>query len=245
MTVVTTRAGTLPVDEFVEDLVSTMRSLKRPKPSRLMVGIFTGKAPVEAVARYTLEQYAYSRFAVNCIAAAIARMLERDNFLMLSENFSREAGFYQTGNHVEILVNFGEALGLTREQIESHTPLPETLGAMYTLAYFCNRSAAEAVASFSIATEARGEILSENKDGTVTIPPFSEVFKRNYGLSDDAVAFWKLHEEIEGDDAEQGFKMIRAYADSAYNQHLIRQAVVHTSLTFDAMWYSWDRFLDE
>lgn len=126
-----------------------------------------------------------------------------------------------------------------------HTPLPETLGAMYTLAYFCNRSAAEAVASFSIATEARGEILGESKDRKVTIPPLSEVFKRNYGLSDDAVAFWRLHEEIEGDDAEQGFKMIRTYADSAHNQHLIRQAVVHTSVTFDAMWYACDRFLDD
>lgn len=235
----------LPVDAFVDELVRTMRSLKRAQPSRLMVGIFTGTAPVHAVARYALEQYEYSRFAVNCIAVAIARMLERENFLLLSENFSKEAGFYQTGNHVEILIDFGEALGLTRDQIENHTPLPETLGAMYTLAYFCNRSAAEAEASFSIATEARGELLSENRDGKVTIPAFSEVFKRNYGLSDEAVGFWKLHQEIEGDDAEQGFKMIRTYADSSYNQNLIRQAVIQTSLTFDAMWYAWDQFLDD
>jgi pyrroloquinoline quinone (PQQ) biosynthesis protein C len=244
MTITTAAPEAMPVEEFVDDLVRIMRELKRPEPSRLMVGIFKGTASAEAVAEYTKEQYVYSRFVVHSMASALGKMLERDNFLTLAENFSREAGFYQTSNHVEVLVKFGEALGLTRGEIEGHTPLPETLGAMYTVDYFCSRSAMEAVASFSLATEARGEIISQNREGKRTAPKLSEVFERNYGLSGDAVEFWRLHEEIEGEDAEQGFRMIRPYADSAYNQHRIRQAVVHTASTFDAMWYAWDRFLD-
>ncbi len=234
----------MPIDEFIDDLVATMRALKPGKPSKLMVAFFKGTAPREVVAAYTKEQYHYSRFVVHSMASAIGLMLERDNFLMLSENFSREAGFYQTKNHIDVLTKFGFAFGLTEADILDHTPLPETLGAMYTLDHFCNRSPAEAVAAFSLATEARGEILSENREGKHTAPKLSEVFKSNYGLDDEAVSFWKMHEDIEGDDAEMGFKMIRTYADSAYNQNLIRRAVIETSLTFDAMWHSWDRLLE-
>ena len=245
MTVAITHQNeSMAVDDFIDDIVTTMRRLKPPRPSRLMVGFFKGTAPRGAVAAYTKEQYHYSRFVVHSMASAIGKMLERENFLMLAENFSREAGFYQTRNHVDVLMQFGEAFGLTREEIEEHTPLPETLGAMYTLDHFCNRSPAEAVAAFSLATEARGDILSENKEGKHTAPALSEVFKRNYGLDDHAVEFWSLHEQIEGDDAEMGFKMIRVYADSLHNQRLIRRAVVHTSLTFDSMWHAWDRLLE-
>lgn len=245
MTITTTPPTTaLSPDDFIEDLVTTMRSLKRPRPSKLMVGIYKGTAPVGAVRGYALEQYQYSKFVVNCIAAAISRMLERDNFIMLSENFSREAGFYQTANHIDVLAKFGAALGLSRERMESHTPMPETLGAMYTLGHFCNRSAPEAVGAFSLATEARGDILSEKQDGTV-MPSFSTVFKQHYGMSDDDVDFYTMHELVEAEDAEMGFAMVRTYCDSAYNQHLIKQAVIHTSLTFDAMWYAWDRYLDD
>lgn len=244
MTVVTDREDAMPVDTFVEDIVATMRALKPPRPSRLMVAIFKGTASRAALGAYTKEQYHYSRFVVHSMASALGKMLERDNFLMMAENFSREAGFYQTRNHVDVLMQFGEALGVSRAEIEQHTPLPETLGAMYTLDHFCNRSAAEAVAAFSLATEARGDILSENKEGKHTAPPLSKVFTRHYGLDDHAVEFWRLHEEIEAGDAEMGFAMIRAYADSAYNQHLIRRAVVHTSLTFDTMWHAWDRLLE-
>lgn len=118
------------------------------------------------------------------------------------------------------------------------------LGAMYTLDHFCRRSAAEAVAAFSLATEARGDILSENRDGRHEAPPLSRTFAENYGLDDAALRFWRIHEEIEGDDAEQGFRMIRTYADGAHAQGLIRRAVRETSLTFDAMWHGFDRFLD-
>lgn len=231
------------VADFIAGLVKTMRELKRPEPSRLMVAVFKGTASRQVLQGYALEQYAFLKFVVHCIASALGRMLERDNFLTLSANFSREVGFYQTPNHVDSFVKFGEALGLTRERMVSHVPLPETLGAMYTLSHFCHRSAAEAVAAFSLATEARGDILNENRRGERQPMQLSKVFRERHGLSEEAVEFYRIHEAVEGEDAEQGFAMIRPYADGAYNQALIRTAVVHTALTFDAMWYAWDRFV--
>lgn len=244
-TAIEAEADVLPVEDFIEDLVRLMRATKRPAPPRFWVAVYTGRASREAIGRYACEQYAYSRHVVHSMAAALANMVEREPFLMLSENYSREAGFYQTPNHVELLLDFGAAFGVDRDAMVRHTPLPETLGAMYTLDHFCRRSAAEGVAAFSLATEARGDILSENREGRHDAPPLSTVFREHYGLDDAALRFWRLHEEIEGDDAEQGFRMIRTYADGAHAQSLIRRAVLHTSLTFDAMWHAFDRLLDD
>jgi pyrroloquinoline quinone (PQQ) biosynthesis protein C len=245
MTVVATAAPkVLPVEEFIEDLVRDMRATKRAAPPRFWVAVYTGTASRAAIGRYACEQYAYSRHVVHSMAAAIANMVERESFLMLSENFSREAGFYQTPNHVDLLLDFGAAFGVGRQAMEQHTPTPETLGAMYTLDHFCRRSAAEAVAAFSLATEARGDLLRENREDRPAPPPLSSIFAEKYGLEEAALRFWRIHEEIEGADAEQGFQMIRTYADGAHVQGLIRRAVLETSLTFDAMWHGFDRFLD-
>ena len=244
---VTTTAGTttaLPIEEFIAELVREMRATKRPSPPRFWVAVYTGEASRAAIGRYACEQYAFSRHVVHSMAAALANMVERDNFLMLAENFSREAGFFQTPNHVDLLLDFGAGFGVEREEMEQHTPTPVTLGAMYTLDHFCRRSAAEAVAAFSLATEARGEILSENRQGRHEAPPLSRIFAEKYGLDDEALRFWRIHEEIEGDDADQGFQMIRTYADGAHVQGLVRRAVRETSLTFDAMWHGFDRFLE-
>lgn len=245
MAITATAGGTsaLSADDFVDDLVGIMRATKRSAPPRFWVAVYTGTASREAIGRYACEQYAYSRHVVHSMAAALANMVEREPFLMLSENFSREAGFYQTPNHVELLLDFGAAFGVDAQTMVGHTPLPETLGAMYTLDHFCRRSAAEGVAAFSLATEARGDILKENRQGRHEAPALSSVFRDHYGVGDEALRFWRLHEEIEGDDAEQGFQMIRAYADGAHVQELIRRAVLHTSLAFDAMWHGFDRLL--
>lgn len=233
-----------PIEEFIEKLVREMRSTKRAAPPRFWVAVYTGTASREAIGRYACEQYVYSRQVVHSMAAALANMVERDAFLMLSENFSREAGFYQTPNHVDLLLDFGAAFGVRREAMEQHVPTPETLGAMYTLDHFCRRSAAEAVAAFSLATEARGDLLREKREDRPAPPPLSSIFAEHYGLDDAALRFWRIHEEIEGDDAEQGFQMIRTYAGGAHAQAAIRRAVLETSLTFDAMWYGFDGFLE-
>ncbi len=209
--------------------------------SRLWSAILEGKAPRPAVQAFLKEKFFLHWHSEPEIAAIVSLARDRDTMLALAKNFSREAGFYQTEAHTELYIRFCEALGLTRRELIAHVPLPETIGAFYTAAYFRRASLEEAVAAFSLASEGRKRAPKGEAGGAMKQ---SAAFKRHYGLTDRDVEFWTVHEgEVEEEDIATGLELARRYIGTAEQQSRARHAFMMTTLTKQRMYEACDRFL--
>ncbi|MCH7553628.1 MAG: iron-containing redox enzyme family protein [Chloroflexi bacterium] len=226
-------------DAFVDSLFAWQSQVvQRPK---LWEGILSGQASKGAVAAFLKEKFFLHWHSEPEIAAMIALAKDRDTMMALAKNFSREAGFYQTENHTELYVQFCEAFGLNRSDLISHTPLPETIGAFYTLSYFRRASLEEAVAAFSLASEGRKRAPKGEGSGALKQ---SEAFMKHYGLSERDVLFWSIHEgEVEDEDIATGIELVKRFISSPDQQRRARHAFEMTTLTKQHMYEACDRFL--
>lgn len=210
------------------------------KKSRLWEAILSGKASRTAIRAFLKEKFFLHWHSEPEIAAIVSLARDRDTFLALAKNFSREAGFYQTENHTELYIRFCQAFGLTRDELIAHVPLPETIGAFYTASYFRRASLEEAIAAFSLASEGR----KRAPEGEASGMKQSEAFKSHYGLTERDVEFWTVHEgEVEDEDIATGLELVRRYIRTPEQQARARHAFMMTTLTKQRMHEACDRFL--
>lgn len=229
----------LSPEAFLDSLFEWQRGVvKRP---RIWEAILAGTAPRPAVHGYLKEKFFLHWHSEPEIAAVVSLARDRETCLALAKNFSREAGFFQTANHTELYIRFCEAMGLTRQELIEHTPLPATIGAFYTLSYFRRASLEEAIAAFSLASEGRKRAPGGEASGRLKQ---SEAFMRHYGLSERDVEFWTIHEgEVEDEDIATGVDLVRRFIRTAEQQARARHAFQMTTLTKQHMYEQCDRFL--
>jgi pyrroloquinoline quinone (PQQ) biosynthesis protein C len=219
-------------DKFVDDLRAFMK--EHTTVPELLVGVFKGTAPIEAIRGYAKELYVFSLPMVPSIAAISAHADDRETLLRIVENLARECGYYQTPNHIETFFDFTRALGIADEELVSHVPMPETIGAMCTVAYFCRQSLEEGLGAFVLGLEGRYLLMEMEK-----APKISVALKRNYGMDDRAVRFWTIHEGAEEEDAQAGLAVLSKYVQTARSQEKVRRAFQYTVLTYNHMLEAW------
>src|SRR3990170_7165476 len=118
----------LRFDKFVDELRTFMK-VNTTAPE-LFIGVIKGTAPIEAIRGYAKELYVFSIFGVPSFAAICSNADDRETLLRIAENLARECGYYQTPNHMEPYFDFTRALGISDEELASHMPMAETIGAM-------------------------------------------------------------------------------------------------------------------
>ena len=228
-----------PPAQFLDELWSWQKTVvKRPK---IWDAIIKGTASKEAVKRFALEGFYAHHWGQHELAALVARAPDWQTYMAYAENFSREAGFYQTPNHTLLYIDFCKALGLSEDELLGHTPLPSTISAFYTRSYFRRATFEEAIAAFSLASEGRKRVPQERKDAMRR----SQVFKQNYGLDDKAVAFYRVHEEVEDADIATGMSVVERFCQTLDQQNRVRRAFMFCTLTSQRMFDAQDQFLKE
>src|ERR1700716_4747880 len=162
---------------------------------------------------------------------AVNAVQEKNYGLMevVLENFMEELGGERT--HVDIMLQFLEEAGITREQADRADPAPGTLAAIEMIRSGCqNRSALEGIALLAYV-----EAMHGGAEGAA-----ARVFKElvgHYGFSKRAAATYELHAEQDSGHGDRQIAMIHKFARDEATQEKVRRAV---RLGCEAFNFEWD-----
>jgi len=150
----------------------------------------------------------------------------------LAENvYEEETGRISGCNqpHPELFIRFGEAVGLSRAEMVEGQPLPATRALIDWFELSTKqRSFIEAAAAINLAAE--GQVPG-------AFGPMARRLRENYGLSEEAVEFWDLHEMADADHSDVGDHIVVRFATDAAIQARVRDALQHS---LDAWWLFFD-----
>src|SRR5215469_3668464 len=163
---------------LTEDL---QRMRQRLLSHPLWTGIEAGTLPRETLRVFALQDWWLVREAYRLDALAIAGMTDLDLQELLLAKLMPKIGGYQ------LLLRFGEALGLARSDFDSVEPLA---GCMALTNFFywmlAHGSAPEKIAAIGASEDIFIQICTR----------IGPALMRNYGMSTEQVAFFTVHEEI-------------------------------------------------
>ena len=230
-----------PVNQFLAELKSFTED-HHPKKSRMIQSIIAGKASMKALQQFAKEFYAYSAFSLRPFAALVANAPDDLSLKLMLQNFAGEAGFLNTPPHPVVFRDFATATGVTEEELDSHIPLPSTMGGMFALDHFLRGPFDQAVAGFGFAIEGPaaewGKLLHDG-------------FKKNYKFDEKAMRFWVIHleeddqgEGLEAQHGENARRLMQRFAATLEQQTRIRKAFVYSTLVFENFWNGMDKFLE-
>lgn len=198
--------------------------LALPRPAETAFGLLlSGKASLEA-ARELVRDFIHLDATRN-IAGQLSHQTTPRAFRAIAQAFATESGGYLTRNHMEIWADFAErALGITREDLFRWIPPPETIASRYVTSWFLvHGTPEEAVAAFHLgpptSAKARmgkaalglgqggvaGEGLLQAAPGR---HPLGVAFERLGVDPDLAEYFFRLHQEIEPFEQDEGWEYV-------------------------------------
>ncbi|GIW41920.1 MAG: hypothetical protein KatS3mg076_2497 [Candidatus Binatia bacterium] len=227
-----------PVDEFVGELKDMVR--EHVPDGRLAEALKYGLASPENLRRWVKEYYQYVRMDAQGTAATIARCRRRGLYLALAQIVNRKTGYYQvTRPPLELFVRFAEAVGVSREELEAHYACPETMQATFSRLQFQFSSFEEGFVVSALGSE--GGLLEVVRDERPWLCQrgMAEYMKRAYGLSDDAVAYWRAYEDFRSFVPEPVWEIVREIAVDAVEQELLRTTLHHWLLLYGNMRKAW------
>jgi pyrroloquinoline-quinone synthase len=119
-------------------------------------------------------------------------------------------------SHHELYLRLGEAVGITREELWNWPLCAEALAFRIHYEAVCARSFLEGVSAHTLA----GESQSPGYMLRVT-----EALRKHYGLNDEQVLFFTVHEEADSDHANVGVELLDEFARTEEDQNTVRKAV--------------------
>ena len=166
----------------------------------------------------------FGYIAVNAVQEKHYGLME-----VVLENFMEELGGERT--HVDIMLQFLEAGGISREQADRAEPAPGTMAAIEMIVGGCQRrSALEGLALLSFVESQHG-----GPDGVA-----AQVYREltgHYGFSPRAAETYYIHAEQDVGHGARQIEAIRRYATDAVTQERVRGAV---ELGVNAFNFEWD-----
>src|SRR5574342_426510 len=150
---------------------------------------------------------------------AINAIADKNYALMttLLENLMEELGGRRT--HVDIMLQFLEEGGISREEADRTEPAPGTAAAIEMIIGGCQRrSALEGVALLSFVESQLGGA------DKVSAKVYKEL-TGHYGFSERAAETYRLHAEQDAGHGERQIEAIRRYATDSETQEKVRGAV--------------------
>ncbi len=130
--------------------------------------------------------------------------------------------------HNQLDTNFGIGLGLTRKQMWATKYGPGALGIQKWFKKLCNKSFLEGVSCHMLAGESHGPGV---------FGKMAEMLQKKYKLSDQAVAFWRVHDTADEDHSGIGKKLLGDFAKTQKELALVIKTV---EATVDKMFAFYD-----
>ena len=234
-------ATALTADDFVVELKDLARST--PLDATLAQDLKYGRAKLECVRRWAKDYFRYIEHDAQATAATLARCLDRKLFLELSGGLARKAGFYQTGNPIELYLKFTDALGITRDALAEHCASAETLGAMFTKRNFQHSSFLEGFTAATLVSE--GALMEVGADDSPFLcqKGFAEYLRRHYELADGATDYWRAYEDFHSLDGERAWQIVAELATDRSTQATVRRTFRHSLSVHRSMRKAWSEIV--
>lgn len=195
-------------------------------------GIVTHRWSREQVIQGEVQHYLRVRtnpiffgyLAVNAVAEKRYELMD-----VIIENFIEELGGEKT--HVDIMLQFLEEAGISREEADRAEPAPGTLAAIEMIIGCCQRrSAIEGVAMLSFVESQHGG------PGGAAAKVYREL-TGHYGFSRRAAETYAIHAEEDVGHGGRQIEAVRAFAVDDETQEKVRAAV---KLGVNAFNFEWD-----
>lgn len=232
----------LPADEFLAELDAFIEAHSPYSQNEVVPTIGRGEASLDIVKRYAMELYYLGLWMTPEFPLLIANAPDTDAFTMddsehyahWAQNFADETGYLRDPNHVLMKVEYTRALGIPDEELKRYLPMPETIGSVYTLLYYCRRSYEEALGALGYARE-----RAAGRSGYAKT--LYEGLWKHYGIK---VKNLEVHAYAEAEHGDKALELMQRACITAPVQRRVRRAVQHTILTNE--WRTWalNRWLD-
>jgi pyrroloquinoline quinone (PQQ) biosynthesis protein C len=232
----------LPVDEFLAELDAFIEAHSPYTQNKVVPAIGAGTASLDVVKRYAIELYYLGLWMTPEFPLLIANAPDADAFSLddsehyahWAQNFADETGYLRDPNHVLMKVEYTRALGIPDEAVKAYVPMPETIGSVYTLLYYCRRSYEEALGALGYARERAAGRSGYAKTLYVGL-------WKHYGIK---VKDLEVHAYAEAEHGDKALELMQRVCTTAPVQQRVRRAVQHTILTNE--WRTWalNRWLD-
>jgi pyrroloquinoline quinone (PQQ) biosynthesis protein C len=222
-------AQALPVDEYLGGIDAFIEAHNPYRQNQVIAAIGNGTASIDVVRRYAKELYYLGLWMTPEFSLLIANAPDADSltaehsqhYAHWCQNFADEAGYLRDPNHVAMKVDMCRQLGIADDDVRAYVPMPETIGSVYTLLYYCRRSYEEALAALGYARERVAGLSGYAQ----TI--YSGLAK-HYGVTAKNMEVHAYAEPEHGDKAGELFQLVVTTADQ---QRRCRRAIEHTILT--------------
>ena len=218
-------------DAFIDELWGYAHALEmREHP--WFKGVREHRWTPEQIVRAEMQHYLRVRCNPIFFGYIVTNVVsEGNNELMpiVMENFMEELGGERT--HVDVMLQFLEEAGLTREEADRAEPAPGTQAAIEMIIGGCQRrSALEGIALLSFV-----EAMHGGANGAAA--GMFEALTKHYGFSKRAAATYELHAEQDSGHGDRQIEAIRRFARDEATQDKVRAAV---KLGLEAFNFEWD-----
>lgn len=219
----------LPSKEFIRQLEKEVDLLHQQIMDHpLFARWFAGTLPVSIMRGYVVQAYLWKDQNEELMPLMIPRS-PRDVRSLILKNLASEAGEGTEERHGELLIRFGEEIGVTREEFERGQPIVEVesfMNFMYRI--FHEGHFLDMAAALNFACE--GLLVKK-------YPRIAEALRRHYWISARGLRFWEIHIEADAEHAGDGATILEKYATTdqlqARARHLARRALEHRLLAIE------------
>jgi pyrroloquinoline quinone (PQQ) biosynthesis protein C len=236
-------AEAMPVDAFLAELDRFIDQHSPYSQNKVVPAIGEGKASLDVVKRYAKELYYLGLWMTPEFPLLIANAPDTDAFTLddsehyahWAQNFADESGYLRDPNHVLMKVEYTRAFDVPDDELKSYVPMPETIGSVHTLLYYCRRSYEEGLGALGYARERAAGMSGYAKT-------LYQGLWKHYGVK---VKNLEVHAYAEEEHGDKALELMQRVCTTAYAQQRVRRAVQHTILTNE--WRTWalNRWLDE
>lgn len=219
----------LPVDEYLAQIDAFIEEHNPYRQNKVIAAIGNGTASRDVVKRYAKELYYLGLWMTPEFALLIANSPDADELTLddsehyahWTQNFADETGYLRDPNHVLMKVEMTRQLGIPDEELQAYVPIPETIGSIYTLLYYCRRSYEEGLAAFGYARERVAGLSGY-------APTIYNGLAKHYGIK---ARNMEVHAYAEPEHGDKALELFRKIVVTANVQRRCRRAIEHTILT--------------
>ena len=231
----------MAVDDYLQSLDQMIKDICQTR-DKLIPAIAAGRASRDVIRRLAMEFYYLGKWMTPDFACFIANapdayeltLEHSEHYAHWCQNFADEAGYLRDPNHVLMKWEWCQMMGITAAELESYTPMPETIAVTFSMLYYVRRSYEEGLAVFGYA----GERLAARSGYAKAL---YEGLKAHYGME---VKNFEVHAYAEPDHGDKAEALFRKVAITASVQRRCREAVRNTMLVRDARTKALNRWVE-
>jgi pyrroloquinoline-quinone synthase len=193
-------------------------------------GIIEGSLTLDQVRGFCRQYYLHVREVLRWIAQAYVNCPFPDVRLAIFQNLvEEELGLYsKTKGHLDLLADFGAALGLSRDDLEKAEPNYET-AALIDCLELMSRTQPWYVTVAAIGIGFESQVPQ-------TFGRVAEGLKKHYGLKDQDVLFWSVHVSADEEHGDISEDMVWGQAQTEADRENVRTWIRKTAEHKSRMW---------